>query len=49
MRCLGASDLALDEAVGARLGSVHLGVLAGVLVALVPAEVCHVLLENRFS
>lgn len=33
------ADLALDEAIGARLGSVHLGVLAGVLEALVPGEV----------
>jgi hypothetical protein len=33
------SDLALNEAVGARLGGIDLGVLAGVLVALVPAEV----------
>ena len=35
-----ARDLALDETVGTRLGSKHLGVLAGVLEALVPAEVC---------
>jgi len=30
-------DLALDEAIGAGLGGVHLGILASVLVALVPA------------
>jgi len=35
----GASHRALDEAVGPRLGGVHLGVLAGVLEALVPAEI----------
>ena len=35
----GAGHRALDEAVGAGLGGVHLGILAGVLEALVPAEV----------
>lgn len=37
---LRAGDFALDQAIGARLGGVHLGVFAGVLVALVPAQVC---------
>jgi hypothetical protein len=36
----GAGHGALDETVGAGLGSIHLGVLAGVLGALVPAEIC---------
>jgi hypothetical protein len=31
--------LALDETIGARLGHIDLGVLAGVLDALVPAQV----------
>jgi hypothetical protein len=36
----GAGHGALDETVGAGLRSVHLGVLAGVLDTLVPAEIC---------
>lgn len=39
LRLLGAGHGALDETVGARLGSVNLSILAGVLDALVPAEV----------
>lgn len=37
---IGTANGALDETVGVRLGSIHLGILAGVLGALVPAEVC---------
>jgi len=37
---VGTADGALDETVGVRLGSIHLGILAGVLEALVPAEIC---------
>lgn len=36
---VGTGDGALDETVGVGLGSVNLGVLAGVLGALVPAEI----------
>jgi hypothetical protein len=34
-----AGNSALDKAVGIRLGRVNLGILAGVLEALVPAEI----------
>lgn len=37
---LAAGHGALDETVGAGLRSVHLGILAGVLGTLVPAEIC---------
>jgi len=36
-----SGDLALDEAVGVGLGNVDLGILASVLQALVPGQVCH--------
>lgn len=36
----GATNGALDQTVGVGLGSVNLGILAGVLEALVPAEIC---------
>jgi hypothetical protein len=39
LRLRRAADGALDQAVGVGLGCEHLGVLAGVLEALVPAEV----------
>ena len=38
-----AGDAALDQAIGVALRGVHFGVLAGVLEALVPAEVCELL------
>lgn len=39
MRGSGPSNLALDETVGPRLGGVDLGIRAGVLEPLVPAQV----------
>jgi hypothetical protein len=37
---VGTADGALDETVGVGLGGVNFGILASVLGALVPAEVC---------
>lgn len=44
---LRARDLALDEAVGAGLRNVDLGVLARVLDVLVPAQVCSLLVYRQ--
>lgn len=43
----GAAHRALDETIGVGLWRVHLGVLAGVLGALVPVEVWEVLESSR--